>query len=88
MGVNTDTRRGYTGDLQRDALMHWRRFRVNLNALRPDQAAALWRTVSGEIAAHPIAGILYCFDGNITVEGDLAQGSHFSIMPATKVDMD
>jgi hypothetical protein len=36
-------------DLQRDALMHWRRFRLCLKALPRDQAADLWRTVSAEV---------------------------------------
>jgi len=41
----------YPGDLQRDALMHWRRFRQCLEALPDDQAEHVWHTVSVEIAA-------------------------------------
>jgi hypothetical protein len=40
----------HLGDLQRDDLQHWQRFRACLEALPGDQAADLWRTVSVEIA--------------------------------------
>jgi len=48
--VNIDSnidgaRRGYSGDLPRDALMHWRRFCACLEALPADQAEHVWRTV-------------------------------------------
>jgi hypothetical protein len=51
MRTRKPQRRGYTGDLERDALMHWRRFCACLEALPADQAADLWRTVAAEIAA-------------------------------------
>jgi hypothetical protein len=41
----------YPGDLARDALAAWREFRRCLEALEPEQAAAVWRTVQVEIVA-------------------------------------
>jgi hypothetical protein len=40
-------------DLQRDALYHWRRFRLCLKALPPDEAILLWQSVSAEVEALP-----------------------------------
>jgi hypothetical protein len=41
----------YSGDLRRDALKHWQRFRDCLEAMPPDEAAVLWSTLSVEITA-------------------------------------
>jgi hypothetical protein len=38
-------------DLKRNALMLWRRFRLYLKAMPPDEAMSLWSTLSAEVAA-------------------------------------
>jgi len=49
-----DNRRQHDGgDCQRDALIHWRRFRRCLEAMPPDEARTLWCTLSGEVDITP-----------------------------------
>jgi hypothetical protein len=83
----------YPGDLQRDALKHWRRFCACLEALPAVRAEHVWRTVSVEIAAlrrarsnrprHPDAGIFiraasHVLPKAIFWEANPAQVSDFS----------